>query len=248
MSEANPVGAVRALCGRSYSIRGRRVCLNMGVICACDILDVNAGDLRKVEPVAALFCIGGMRGAEIARVLSGSKDEILAEIVGKTRDIFADSGVLTDAVRAAAEMVGDYSKSFCSYENRIAKRNGINNLTASGVGMTCTLAGLAFRKFGMTWEQFLETPATRINVLCATECEANGLTGKNTFYNREALETLGPIVREMQKKADEEYRAEQAGKASGSPTEAPGAPNADNVPQNEEKPQDAPSAGTKESE
>lgn len=247
MSEANPNGAVRALCGRSYSIRGRRVCLNMGVICACDILGVNAGDLRKVEPVAALFCIGGMRGADIARLLTGSNAEILAEIVGKTKDIFANTDVLTAAVRSAAEMVTDYTKSFCSYENRIAKRNGINNLTASGIGMTCTLAGLALRKFGMTWEQFLETPATRINVLCAAECEANGLTGKNTFYNREALETLGPIVRELQKKADEEYAAEQAAKAPGKPEKAPDSADADKLSQDEEEPQDGPPAGAEES-
>lgn len=208
MSEANPRGAAQALAGQRYKFLSRDVCLTEGVLCALDILGLDSAPVSDVKVLCVLFWLGGERAQETERWLMRGKDELSLQVLRQLPKIFPSSTHIREAVKIAMQIIAEYNSSFCVYHSDHASA-GNTDLRISGCGNRASRAAFAMRNFGMSFREYLATPASRINALYAAECEYNGMHGLDTFFGREELERVAPIAKKMQEQADKEISGEK---------------------------------------
>lgn len=168
----------------------------------CDILGLQSIKISDIRVLGTVLYLSSLGLDELRILLARGKDYIEDKIRSQLTSIFPDDDALTEAVKVVGDMVSDYANSFCRYEFYSAGKKH-TDLRISGVGNRAAVAMVAMSKLGMSWAEYLWTPATRMNVLYAALCESNGGVGLDTFYGREQLAEAENVFKREREKEEQ---------------------------------------------
>lgn len=193
---ANPKGAAQALAGKIYLFRGRKLRLTQGVLCALDILGLDNATVADARLVFAVTVIGGMPPEKVEELLQLGKDALTLAIFSETKTLIRGRKALREASRITEEMILDYNRSVCVYE---PPDGGTSSAPVCGIGCRAAAFASLSRRHHCSWREFLDMPATRANILLASENEYAGNRGVKTFVTEEMLENAERVFSEIEK-------------------------------------------------
>lgn len=179
MSDASPAGALDALISRTVKFAGREIAITCGALLAVESL---GGEEAKNESfvawtLLAVSSLGVSKCLPALRSASGVLPLVLDWAAKLTKEERAE------ALIVASRLVSFYSCSKCVYVSAF-EQGTEKQIECGNAAMN---AGFFLREYRLTFEQYFDFPATRANALYAAWCDAQGMQGKDTFWNREKL-------------------------------------------------------------
>lgn len=173
MSVSNPRESVDALVGKTVEWCGRELCLTNASMIALSALGLDASPLENPDFVWALIWVSSVPADDLVceiRKSSFGLHVVRGFAAGQNRDAWQN------AARAASELLGYYNASVCRFY--------VATSADTTVGEWVAAAAYFLREYGVSFDEFVAMPASRMNALYAAACEREGFQPTDTYVTR----------------------------------------------------------------